>query len=163
MSELVTAPSSPQVTLVSPPRRAPRSERVLLGILSAAAILVLAIASSLAPDPRGFGTHEKLGLPPCGLLRMTGIPCPSCGMTTSFAHAVRLELVESARAQPLGLLLAFATAALAIAGPVLTALGTPAFSRIPDGVSRRAGFALLAAIVLAWAYKIVVTLKGAAP
>ena len=48
-------------------------------------------------------------------------PLAEMPMTTSFAHAVRLEVVESARAQPLGLLLAGLAAVLATAGPVLTA------------------------------------------
>ena len=47
---------------------------------------VLLIASWLTPDPRGLGSHTKLGMPRCEFEYRTGIPCPSCGMTTSFAH-----------------------------------------------------------------------------
>ncbi|NBO19844.1 MAG: DUF2752 domain-containing protein, partial [Proteobacteria bacterium] len=40
----------------------------------------------LTPDARGLGTHEQLGLPPCGFYLWYGLPCPSCGMTTSWPH-----------------------------------------------------------------------------
>src|SRR5205085_2007281 len=40
--------------------------------------------------------------------RLTGRPCPSCGMTTSFALLVRGDLINSARANVVGTLLALA-------------------------------------------------------
>jgi len=46
---------------------------------------VLAVAAWLAPGARLAGTHEQLGLPPCPSRLILGIPCPSCGLTTSFA------------------------------------------------------------------------------
>ena len=56
--------------------------------------LVLWIATLLQPDPSGIGTHHQLGLNPCGFLTEIGYPCPMCGMTTSFAHYVQLQLIE---------------------------------------------------------------------
>lgn len=47
------------------------------------------LAASLEPDPRGYGTHQRLGLPECSLRQWLGIPCPSCGGTTTFALFVR--------------------------------------------------------------------------
>jgi len=64
------------------------------------------LAVSLAPNPAGFGTHQQLGLPPCSFQTMLGIPCPSCGMTTSFSHFVRGQWVSAAAANVGGLLLA---------------------------------------------------------
>ena len=52
---------------------------------------LLALAASVHPDPRGYGTHEQLGLPPCAFQLLLKIPCPTCGGTTSFAHFVRGE------------------------------------------------------------------------
>ncbi len=75
---------------------------------------VLAVAWSLSPAER-FGTHRQLGLPPCGFLTMTGLPCPSCGMTTAFALVVRGRLLEAARAQPMGAILALVTIAVGLA------------------------------------------------
>ena len=45
---------------------------------------VLLLSFMLSADPRLFGTHEQLGLPPCPSREMLGVSCPSCGMTTSF-------------------------------------------------------------------------------
>lgn len=64
------------------------------------------LAAHLDPDPRGFGTHQRLGLPPCTTRALFGVPCPSCGMTTSFANFVRGRLLQAAQANASGLLLA---------------------------------------------------------
>src|SRR5262245_31491696 len=67
------------------------------GLLAAAAgvIAVLALARWLEPSPLGYGTHRQLGLLPCSFRRITGYPCPSCGMTTAFAWFVRGQLGRS--------------------------------------------------------------------
>lgn len=79
-------------------------------ILLAGLVLFLsagfALALQLEPDSRGYGTHQRLGLPPCTFLFLFGIPCPSCGMTTSFAHFVRGEFVPSLQANWVGTILA---------------------------------------------------------
>ena len=69
------------------------------------------LALSLEPDSRGFGTHRQLGLAPCTVRTLFGIPCPTCGMTTCFANFVRGEILPAARASTSGLLLAIACAA----------------------------------------------------
>lgn len=69
-------------------------------------IAVLGVARWLRPDPQGFGTHEQLGLLPCNFRVITGIGCPSCGMTTAFAWFVRGRLDASWGANPAGCLLA---------------------------------------------------------
>ncbi len=51
-------------------------------------------------------THLQIGLPPCTFRVLTGIPCPSCGMTTSFALLVRGDVENSMRANAVGTLLA---------------------------------------------------------
>ncbi len=62
------------------------------------------MAYRLEPDPRGFGTHQRLGLPPCTIRAVFGIPCPSCGMTTSFANITKGRWREAARANVAGLI-----------------------------------------------------------
>lgn len=69
-------------------------------------VAVFVVACRLRPDPRGFGTHTQLGLPSCAFKVVTGTPCPTCGMTTSFAWFVRGRLDRSWRANPAGSLLA---------------------------------------------------------
>lgn len=43
------------------------------------------------------------------MMVLTGYPCPTCGMTTAFAHVVRGELISAFHAQPAGLVLALGT------------------------------------------------------
>ena len=86
-----------------------RGAMVLLALgLSA----VFGVARWLEPDPKGFGTHTQLGLPPCHFAWVTGHPCPTCGMTTSFAWFARGRLDRSWQANPAGVLLAPACLAL---------------------------------------------------
>jgi len=66
------------------------------------AIAVLVTAARLHPDPRGTGTHEQLGIPPCGFLAEHGVPCISCGMTTAFTAMAHLQPGLALRANPFG-------------------------------------------------------------
>jgi hypothetical protein len=71
---------------------------------------VFAVAAWLNPyrdgQPLLDETHRQLGLPGCNFKRFTGVPCPSCGMTTSFALLVRGDVTNSLRANYAGTLLA---------------------------------------------------------
>lgn len=72
---------------------------------------VFAIAFWLNPyeedgQARRMETHRQLGLPPCTFKGLTNLPCPSCGMTTSFALLVRGDVMNSLRANAVGTLLA---------------------------------------------------------
>ncbi len=75
----------------------------LLGVLP---IGLLVVAGQLQPSSAGLGTHQQLGLPPCTMLVVFGVRCPSCGMTTSWAYFARGQLMESAAVNLGGFLLA---------------------------------------------------------
>ena len=47
---------------------------------------------------------------PCGWIVLMETPCPTCGMTTAFAHAANGNLLAAVRTQPFGSALAVATA-----------------------------------------------------
>lgn len=145
---------NPEVTLVRSPLAHPLERLALLAIALFAALL-LALSLRVTPDPRGLGTHEGLGLPPCALYRATGIPCPSCGMTTAFAHAVRGDLAASARAQPLGFLLALGAVAAVLVAPALALRGATIAARFTPRAVQRALLFFFALAALAWIYKIV--------
>jgi hypothetical protein len=74
---------------------------------------ILVAAAWMTPDPRGHGSHEQLGLPPCGLVATWGLPCPTCGMCTSFSLAIRGRLFAALQTQPAGLALFTATVFIA--------------------------------------------------
>ncbi len=79
-------------------------------------LALLLVAARLQPNPTGVGTHEALRHKPCEFLVRTGLPCPSCGMTTSFAWFVRGNFAASLWVQPMGFVLAvLATAAFWVA------------------------------------------------
>jgi hypothetical protein len=85
--------------------------RSTLLFMAAGLSVVFAIAIWLNPyddhgQPRRLETHLQLGLPPCTFYEMTGIPCPSCGMTTSFALLLHGDVVNSLRANAVGTALA---------------------------------------------------------
>lgn len=88
-----------------------RGGRWLLAACGLALAVILALAVTLEPDPRGYGTHERLGFPACTFRTIWNVPCPSCGMTTSFALVVRGRLPEAARANAAGSLFALICAA----------------------------------------------------
>jgi hypothetical protein len=77
-------------------------ERSIWALLALASGAVLALSRLLVPAAEGLGTHMQLGLPPCGFLALFSLPCPACGLTTSFAHLARFSLLASLRAHPLG-------------------------------------------------------------
>lgn len=58
-----------------------------------------------------MGTHTQLGLQPCGFQAASGLPCATCGMTTSFTHAAHGRFTSSFVVQPAGAVLAVLTAA----------------------------------------------------
>jgi hypothetical protein len=104
--------------------------RLLAAAIALAIAALLASAARLVPDSRGFGTHEQLGAAPCRMRLWTGRPCPTCGMTTAWAHAVRGELAAAAKvnlggAVLWGLAVAMAAWMLAAAATGRWPLGRP--------------------------------------
>jgi hypothetical protein len=74
-------------------------------------LAVFAIAVWLRPyaddgTPLRMETHRQMGLPECTFKHYSGLPCPSCGMTTSFALLVRGDVLNSLRANAAGTALA---------------------------------------------------------
>ena len=105
------------------PRRLAERTRLRGLLLAMPCWAAVAAAWWLSPRPTGYGTHEQMGLPGCSFLAETGLPCPSCGLTTSFAEMARGHLGRAFHAQPFGLLLFTAVVLLAAAGSVELATG----------------------------------------
>jgi hypothetical protein len=81
--------------------------------------------------PRTMSTHTQLGLPPCNFVVISGKPCPSCGMTTSFALLVRGDLVASARANWVGSVICVLWALMLVWAVASGVWGKPLF--VPPG------------------------------
>jgi len=136
------------------PRWLSLRERAVALLVGTGAFGVLALASRLEPSPFGLGTHQQLGLPACSWPMAMGLPCPSCGMTTAFAHAARGDLLSSFAAQPFGAVLALATAMVVVVSFFSALSGTRAFALFAP-IGSKAGVAAAVGLLLAaWGYKI---------
>lgn len=78
---------------------------------------VVVLSFWLRPDARGFGTHQQLGLPPCNFQEVSGVPCPGCGLTTSFTNMAHGHVVDAFSAHLMGPPLFLITLGVAVASP----------------------------------------------
>jgi hypothetical protein len=126
---------------------------VAIGLLMSACT-ILAIAAWLKPAACGYGTHTQLGLPPCNFLRLTHLPCPSCGLTTCFAWAVRLQFWKAFLANPFGILAFLGTVSL-IPTSILLLWRRMSFRRITESAHfSKAVYAATALYFLSWIFKL---------
>lgn len=81
-------------------------QRLMLFTAGVILASLLITAACLPPNPLGMGTHQRLGLPPCSFVLWFSSRCPACGMTTSWAHLMRGQVLQSAQTNTGGMLLA---------------------------------------------------------
>ena len=79
-------------------RRLPLTDTNLQFAVLGVSVLALLLCFLVGPDPEGVGTHCRLGLPRCGYLASHGIPCPTCGATTSVSLLTRGRPLSALRA-----------------------------------------------------------------
>ena len=141
-------------SLPDPYMRSVRPKRLPALLIFMACISLLILACWLQPNAKGLGTHTQMGLPGCGVLGMTGIPCATCGMTTAFSWAARGHLDQSFRTQPAGMILALMVGSVLIVSGNALISGAPL---VPLGAAlwRPLNIAVMATILIAsWIYKI---------
>ncbi|MDP6986849.1 MAG: DUF2752 domain-containing protein [Phycisphaerales bacterium] len=128
--------------------------RLVAAVLGVAAASPLVVAATLVPSATGTGTHQALGLPACGWQTVMQVPCPSCGMTTAFAHAANAEFGNALYAQPAGLLLSL-LAAMVVLGSVFAALtGAPMQRLVSMFVQPQVVWVGLGILLLGWLFKL---------
>lgn len=125
-----------------------------LAIFAVGVVGVFGVARSLDPydadgRPLRIGVHRQLGLPPCTFYSLTGLPCPSCGMTTSFALLARGDLKGSLGANAAGTVLAGFLIVL-VPWAVLGAARSRAPVVGPGAVLTAGVIGLLAVLVVRW-------------
>jgi hypothetical protein len=81
-------------------------------------------------------------------------------MTTSFAWLVRGNVLASLYVQPMGTLLALAAAVTVWAGAYVAITGRPIYRLVRFLPGRVSFVCLMAFAILAWGWKILVTLNG---
>ncbi|MFN9367951.1 MAG: DUF2752 domain-containing protein [Planctomycetia bacterium] len=105
-----------------------RRERLLATFFTIVGFAVFLLAAIIDPfddagRPRTHGTHRQLGLPACTLRSLTGVGCPSCGMTTAFSLLVHGDPVAAWTANWAGCVIA-----------VLALVGTAWFLAVAFGL-----------------------------
>lgn len=128
-----------------------------LGGFAIAAVLLglLVIAGLLRPEPRGHGTHEQLGLPPCTFLTLFDMPCPSCGMTTSWSLLMHGQVAQAVRTNFGGVLLAIVAALAGVGFLLSAALGRWIVKPPSELTLLIAGLIWLSFTLVDWGWRIV--------
>ncbi len=130
-----------------------RQNRVAGALMALPALGLLGVSAWLVPSGTGMETHRQLGLPACGMYQGSGRPCPTCGMTTAFAHAAHGDLLESFITQPAGCLLAIACAMLVLIGGWSAYSGMNGAKLVGRVLARkRVWLAWVAWVLLAWGW-----------
>lgn len=145
---------APETTPPTAADRQTRAIRVASVVVALACLAMLGLAAWLDPAPQGHGTHTQLGLSQCQWVMMFDEPCPTCGMTTSFAYAADADLLSGLRTQPFGLILALGTATVFWGAVHAAVTGSPLGRetlRLVNGRTLGVAFGLLLA---GWAYKL---------
>ena len=128
--------------LLEPGPSGPTADRALAGIsspepanlrlagllLSLGCMAILLLAWHLQPTYLPLGPRSHLSLPGCPFRQRTSYPCPTCGMTTAFAEAVRGNFGVAFRANIAAAVFTLACAVTALGG-LGTALGGAGFYR----------------------------------
>lgn len=112
----------------------------------------LVYAAGLAPDAQGLGTHRQMGLAACSWVEGDRGPCPTCGMTTAFAHAARGNLPRAFATQPASALLALLTAMTVWVSGYTMCTGCTEVRRLGGLVRWRTLGVVLAVALAAWVY-----------
>jgi len=108
-------------------------------VLAAAGVVALGASFVLAPE------HIEDGPVICPFRRLTGLPCPGCGLTRSWVYLAHGWWREGFAANPFGIVLAVVVLALALAVLRARVRRTP-----PPSLDRLVRRPLAIAVLAAW-------------
>lgn len=134
--------------------------RLIAALIMVCAASPLMVASLLQPAQGGMGTHMQMGLPDCGFKATTGLPCATCGCTTSFAHAANGSLLDAFITQPFGAVLALAAAMLTLIAGWAVYSGKSLAPLTQVLTTKRVVIPGLTLLLGAWIYKAAVVLMA---
>lgn len=154
LASVPPVPASPSASVGSR-----RRTRLIGAAVAVPCWALIAIAIWLRPDSRGYNTHTQLGLSPCALPATWGVPCPTCGMTTAFAHMAQGELAAGLRVQAFGAVLFVVMVVAAVVGTLQVALVANLLGRLRFRTWYL--WVVLVFFLAAWAGKIVIERPGA--
>jgi len=130
--------------------------RGILVIITVCLTAVFAVAWWIRPyeaDGEIRETYPELGLPPCTFKYVTGLPCPSCGMTHSFVFLIHGDVKNSflsPLSNPVGTLLASFCLAMIPWNLGSVFLRRPLFIRSIEGALAKFIGVLMTVLLLRW-------------
>ena len=115
---------------------------------------VFMVSFMVSPSPEGIGTHVKFFLPPCALYKLTGLPCPFCGATTSFSLLAKGEFLKGFKTNPFAALI-FVSGILVFVYSLLCLVAGKAF-KLDSIISliKKGKWFIISALCISWAYKV---------
>lgn len=129
-------------------------ERFVGFIIAFLSSSVIFAGYSIEPSASGIGTHRQMGLPPCGWMASSGMPCPSCGMTTAVSYSVRGKIVSAFVTQPAGAFFGLGVGIFGIFGIWMLITGS-SFVRLHSlFYTSNIVWWTIALLVVSWIYKI---------
>ena len=135
-------------------------QRLVAFGIAIACLAMLVTATRLSPSPEGHGTHTQIGLQNCAFFTNTGLPCPSCGMTTSWSWFVRGNVVASLYVQPMGTILAIIALWCVWVGFYVAFTGKAVYRLLRVVPGRYFCVPLVLFGIMAWGWKIYIHLAG---
>ena len=155
---MVPAPMPPENAVSEPLDAIPVLRTWVRGslvVIAAALIAVFSVAIWINPYdasgmPKSMATHTQLGLPNCTFYQMTGRPCPSCGMTTSFSLLMHGDIWNSMKANAVGTLLALFCLALIPWSLFGVVMGRPLFITAIEPVLTRIVIVFMVLMMVRW-------------
>jgi hypothetical protein len=142
-------------TFLSAPFGKPWEHWIVLGVALGGVAALVVLGVFVDPDPRGFGTHERLGLPACKPMEWWGVPCPGCGVTTSLALVAHGHPWSSIVNQPFGFAFAFVLVAFAAWALVQAFRGRDLSKAVNELRVGRLVMWLALLMAASWIYKLV--------
>jgi len=147
-------------TRIGKPDRTSIGGRVLAAAIAVSCLAVLITAARLQPSRSGLATHTAMGFDECQFLKRSNLPCPSCGMTTSFAWYARGNALASLYVQPMGFALALLATVCVWAGAYIAFTGKPAHRLMRLIPSRYYLLPIMLFAALAWGWKMFIHVRG---
>ena len=126
-------------------------------LVSLGCMAILLAAWHLEPTDLPLGPKSYLSLPACAFRQRTGYPCPTCGMTTAWARAVRGDLGSAFRANIAAGVFALVCAIAALGGLATALGGRSCYNRFVEPVlgllrPRQWFYLAVGLIIFAWAW-----------
>ncbi|MEA3347236.1 MAG: DUF2752 domain-containing protein [Candidatus Auribacterota bacterium] len=128
--------------------------RIISAVVMVSLAFVYAVSFMVPPSPEGVGTHVRFFLPPCALYKLTGLPCPFCGATTSFSLLAKGEFLKGLKANPFAVLV-FVSGGFIFVYSLLCLVAGKAF-KLDSVISliKKGKWFIISALCISWIYKV---------